>query len=147
MTGPKPAECKAEFQFERWNIERLVDVLQLPPTFECPQGIEGLCILLHRLAYPCHYSNMLSRFARPVPVLCMTSNIVLNYINDLHHRRITTWNLAILNPLALQQYADAVSDKGAALDNCFGFVDGTICPICRPGEHQRMVYNGHEFIP
>ena len=114
------AECEAEFRFERGDIERLADVLQLPPTFECPQGsvcdgIDGLCILLRRLAYPCRYSNMVSRFARPVPVLCMISNVVLNYIYDLHHRRITAWNQAILNPLALQQYADAVSDKGAVL--------------------------------
>ena len=145
------AECKTEFRFERGDIERLADVLQLPPTFECPQGsvcdrTEGLCILLRRLAYPCRYSDMVSRFARPVPVLCMISNIVLNYIYDLHHRRITAWNQAILNPHALQQYADAVSDKGAALNNCFGFVDGTVRPICRPGEHQRMVYNGHKRV-
>ena len=145
------AECKTEFRFERGDIERLADVLQLPPTFECPQGsvcdrTEGLCILLRRLAYPCRYSDMVSRFARPVPVLCMISNIVLNYIYDLHHRRITAWNQAILNPHALQQYADAVSDKGAALNNCFGFVDGTVRPICRPGEHQRMVYNRHKRV-
>jgi len=76
----------------------------------------------------------------------MTLNIVLNYIYDLHHRRITAWNQAILNPLALQQYVDAVSDKGAALNNCFGFVDGTVRPICRPGEHQRMVYTGHKRV-
>ena len=49
------AECKAEFRFERGDIERLADVLQLPPTFTCPQSsvcdrIEGLCILLRRLA-------------------------------------------------------------------------------------------------
>ena len=65
---------------------------------------------------------------------------------DLHHRRITAWNQAILNPLVLQHYADTVSDKGAALNNCFGFVDGTVRPICRPGEHQRMVYNGHKRV-
>ena len=145
------AECKAEFRFERGDIERLADVLQLPPTFTCPQGsvcdrIEGLCILLRRLAYPCRYSDMVSRFAKPVPVLCMVSNIVLNYIFDLHHHRITTWNNSILNPFAIQQYSDAVSDKGAALNNCFGFVDGTVRPICRPGEHQRLVYNGHKRV-
>ena len=55
------AECKVEFRFERGDIERLADVLQLPPTFECPQGsvcdwIEGLWILLRRFAYPCHYT-------------------------------------------------------------------------------------------
>ena len=115
------AECKTEFRFERGDIERLPDVLQLPPTFECPQGsvcdrIEGLCILLRRLTYPCRYSDMVSRFARPVPVLCMICNIVLNYIYDLHHRKITAWNQAILNPLVLQQYADAASDKGLSHD-------------------------------
>ena len=52
---------------------------------------------------------MVSRFAKPVPVLCMVSNIVLNYIFDLHHHRITTWNNSILNPFAIQQYSDAVS--------------------------------------
>ena len=25
----------------------------------------------------------------------------------------------------------------------FGFVDGTVRPICRTGENQRLVYNGH----
>ena len=107
------AECKAKFRFERGDIERLEDVLQLPATLKCPQGsvcdrIEGICILLRRLTYPCRYSDMVTRFARPVPVLCMASNIVLNYIYDLHHHRITTWNHAILNPVALQQYAGVV---------------------------------------
>ena len=29
----------------------------------------------------------------------------------------------------LQEYADSVAGKGAALSNCFGFVDGTVRPI------------------
>ena len=34
-------------------------------------GLEGLCILLRRLAYPCRYSDLLQRFGRPVPELSM----------------------------------------------------------------------------
>ena len=34
----------------------------------------------------------------------------------------------------------------AALDNCFGFVDRTVRRICRPGEMQRLVYNGHKRV-
>ena len=103
------------------------------------------------MCFNCHpllsaHKDMVSRFARPVPVLCMISNVVLNNIYDLHHRRITAWNQAILNPPALQQYDDAVSDKGAALGNWFGFVDGMVRPICRPGENQRMVYKGHKRV-
>ena len=30
--------------------------------------------------------------------------------------------------------------------NCFGFVDGTVRPIARPGEHQRVMYNRHKRV-
>jgi hypothetical protein len=46
----------------------------------------------------------------------------------------------------MQSYADAIARKGAPLDNCFGFVDGTVLPICGPGENQRLVYNGHKRV-
>ena len=46
----------------------------------------------------------------------------------------------------LQRYADAISGQGAPLDNCFGFVDGTVRPISRPDERQRIVYNGHKRV-
>ena len=36
--------------------------------------------------------------------------------------------------------------KGAPLDSCWGFVDGTVRPICRPGENQRILYNGHKRV-
>ena len=29
---------------------------------------------------------------------------------------------------------------------CFGFIDGTVRPIARPGENQRVVYNGHKRV-
>ena len=144
-------ECKAEFRFEKQDITRLAEVPQLPPVFKCPQGsvcddIEGLCMLLRRLAYPVRYSDMVSRFARPVPVISMITNCVLDYIYETHHHRITSWNNSILHPAALQQYADTIFDRGAALSNCFGFVDGTVRPICRPDENQRIVYNGHKRV-
>ena len=36
--------------------------------------------------------------------------------------------------------------KGAPLDNCFGFVDGTVRPNTRPRENQRVLYNGHKRV-
>ena len=46
----------------------------------------------------------------------------------------------------LQEYAAVIHAKGAHLDTCFGFVDGTIRPISRPGQHQRVVYDGHKRV-
>lgn len=76
----------------------------------------------------------------------MIYNIVLDYIYNTHGHRISQWNHTILDPVSLERYAEAVYDKGAALDNCIGFIDGTVRPICRPGELQRVVYNGHKRV-
>ena len=51
-----------------------------------------------------------------------------------------------MSPNLLQTYSVAIHDKGAALDNCFGFVDGTVRPISKPGVNQRAVYNGHKRV-
>ena len=60
-------------------------------------------------------------------------------------RQIIQWNHD-LNPTSLEEYTYAVSRKGAPLDNCFGFVDGTVRPITQPGENQRVLYNGHKRV-
>ena len=51
-----------------------------------------------------------------------------------------------LSPENLQLFAATVYNKGAALNNCWGFVDGTVRPICRPQRYQRAVYNGHKRV-
>lgn len=112
----------------------------------CP-GLEGLCLLLKRLTYPCRYSDLIHRFGRPVPELCMITNRVLDWVYDNHSHRLLEWdNQPYLSPASLQLYAHAISRKGSPLRNCFGFVDGTVRPIARPGEAQRIVYNGHKRV-
>ena len=51
-----------------------------------------------------------------------------------------------LNPQLLQEYADVIDALGAPLENCFGFIDGTVRPIARPDQQQRIVYNGHKRV-
>ena len=144
-------ECLSEFRFQKHDLPLLAEVLGVPDVFKCSQrsiadGVEGLCILLKRLAYPCRYSDMLPRFARPVPVLCMISNTVLDYIFERHGHRILQWNNTVLNPLSLETYSNAITAQGAPLQNCFGFIDGTVRAISKPGENQRLVYNGHKRV-
>ena len=145
------ADCYAEFRFEKNDIPLLAEALQLPFQIRCEQrsmcdGVEGLCMLLKRIAYPCRYSDLIPRFGRPVSALSLITNQVIDKIFHNHSHRIVQWNNNILNPPALQNYALAISQKGAALNNCFGFIDGTVRPISRPGEHQRLVNNGHKRV-
>ena len=103
-------------------------------------------MLLRRLAYPCRYSDLIPRFRRPVPEISMITSKVADFIYMNHGYRITRWNNSLLSPDNLERYALAIHSKGAALDDCFGFVDGTVRPICRPNTNQRQVYNGHKRV-
>ena len=76
------------------DLPRLAEALQLPPTFHCQQrtvfdSMEGLCMLLKRVSYPCRYSDMISRFGRPVSVLSPITNHTLDYIYENHGHLIT----------------------------------------------------------
>ena len=129
---PEP-ECKAEMRFNKNDIPVLAEALELPETFACSQRtvadkLEGLSLLLRRTAYPCRYSDLIPRFGRPVPELSMITNCVIDHLYNSHGHRITQWNRQILNPPLLQTYADAIAEQGAPLDNCFGFIDGTVRP-------------------
>ena len=125
--------------------------MRLHESYTCEQGtvceeIEGLCLLLRRLAYPCKYSDLIHRFGRPVPEICMITNHVMETVYSLHHHRLTAWNHTLMSPPLLQTDADAIRMKGSALPNCFGFIDSTVRPICRPQENQRIVFNGHKRV-
>ena len=145
------SECISEFRVRKGDLPKRRDALQIPNSFTCYQksvsnGMEGLCMLLRRLAYPCRYSDMIPRFSTPIPVLSMVTNEVVDFIYNTHSHKITEWNHALLSSALLQTYADAVYEKGAALNNCFGFINGTVRPIARSGENQRVVYNGHKRV-
>lgn len=144
-------ECLSEFRFRKQDIRLLAEAMQVPDVITYYQrsvcsGLEALCIVLKRLAYPCRYADMILRFARPVPVLCMINNHMMDLIYQMHGQRILQWNNALLNPRALQEYATAITVQGSPLDNCFGFIDGTVRPISKPGENQHIVYNGHKRV-
>lgn len=144
-------ECIDKFRVRKNDIPLLLEILQIPEFIKCPQGstfngLEGLCLLLRRLAYPCRLSDLIPMFGRSPPELSMINNEMINILFELHGQRLTTWNQFLLNPHNLQRYADAVADKGAALRNCFGFIDGTVRPICRPDKKQRVMYNGHKRV-
>ena len=145
------SECVAKFRVNKHSLPDLAEAVQISGVFTCRQrsiidSMEGLCMPFWRLAYPCRYSYMMARFGRPAPVLSMITNEVLDFIYTNHSHRILQWNPAILQPVKLEKYANAVQIKGGALDNCFGFIDGTVRPISWPGENQRSFYDGHKRV-
>lgn len=110
-------ECKAEFRFWKNDIYLLKEVMQLPDEIICynrlvVSGVEALCILLKRFAYPIRYSDMCPRFARPIPQLSMITSEVMNLVYNHHSYRLTSLQQDWLSPASLQNYADAIHNAG-----------------------------------
>lgn len=89
---------------------------------------------------------MIHGFARPVPELYMISDTVLDWMYRVHNHRMTSWSQPFLSRECLQNYTDSISAKRAQLKNCFGFIDGTVPPVCRPGKRQKVVYNAYKRV-
>ena len=145
------AECNAEFRFYKNDIYKLADALQLSDEFVTYNGlivksVPVLCIYLKRFSYPYRYSDMVFHFARPVPEICIMTNHTIEWIYNRWNHLLTTYHHNLLSPANLMLYADAVHQSGAALDSCWGFIDGTVRSVCRPGVNQRVLYNGHKRV-
>lgn len=145
------AEVKAEFRFAPSEINLLGKALRIPEKFICPNGTvasgeEGLIMLLKRFAYPCRLSDMVPRFGRSVPEISLILAEITDHVVNTQGHLLQDLDQPWLQPYHLDEFARAIHQKGAALDNCWGFVDGTIRPICRPGENQRVMYNGHKRV-
>ena len=82
--APFESESLEEFRFRKRDVRNLKEVLQIPETIICSQrsvcdGLEGLCVLLKRLSYPYRYGDMIHRFAKPVTVLSMITNQMIDF--------------------------------------------------------------------
>ena len=60
--------------------------------------------------------------------------------------RLLSISASCTSPDTLRMWMLSVRRKGDPLDSCFGFVDATVRPICRPSGHQRRAYNGHKRV-
>ena len=138
-------DAYAEFRFLKSDVKRLKTVLRLPEEIDCNlynnlriDFLEALCILLKRLAYPNRYSDMIPRFGRAVPQLSMVVNQMMDYIDSEFGHLLSDLNQPWLSSDNLLMFCDAIHTKGAALNNTWGFIDGTVRLISQPKTHQRI---------
>ncbi|XP_074634726.1 uncharacterized protein LOC141893231 isoform X2 [Acropora palmata] len=134
------------FRFQKHDFVRLVNGLKLPDFYFCQQrsvcpGTEALLILLRRLSYPNRWCDLTHMFGRPEPELSMIFNEILTDIHRRFGHLLHNLDLVWLDP---QAFAEAIFEKGSPLRDCWGFIDGTARPICRPIRNQKIMFSGHK---
>ena len=86
---------------------------------------------------------MVFRFGRNPTELCLIFNHVLDFTFEAHNYRLNSWNKPFLLPRTLEHYAQIIHNRGAPLQDCFGFIDGTLCKSSKTQKNQQIVFNGH----
>lgn len=143
--------CVELFRFTQSEIRRLCTSLRLRDEFVHVNkttwtGLEGLCVVLRRLSYPCRFKDLRALFGRSNSELSIIFNQTCMFLR-------TTWLDHLINftqanffsPARLALYVATVA-KDYPLKTCFGFIDGTVRAMCRPGDDQQLFYNGHKRV-
>ena len=103
-------------------------------------GIEAFSVLLKRSAYPCQFADMVARFGRLIPQLCVITNRMMDYVFDAEYSHLLArLNQPCLSRERFRHFGAAIHDKGAPLENRWGFIDGTVRPLCKPDQNQRTL--------
>ncbi|XP_075526500.1 uncharacterized protein LOC142558232 [Dermacentor variabilis] len=74
----------------------------------------------------------------------VASEVIFYIVSEFHHLLEDCNNDDWLCPATLGEFANAIRNRGAALTNCWAFIDGTARPICRPKRNQRDYFSGHK---
>jgi hypothetical protein len=104
---------------------------------------EAMCMMCYKYSYPGRLGTMVKLFGSSA---CRMSRL----ISALRRNVFVLCKSALMKPrlLSLEEletFSAAVRRKGG-LSNCFGFVDGTVRPMCKPGVLQGPCYTGKDRV-
>ena len=138
------------FRFSRTDFRKLLVLLQFPADAKLADrhkvsGEVCLLVLLRRLTYPARYCDLGRFFGRSNTAICLIFNFALNHVYG-KTRHLLQFDWQRLDAAYLEKMGDLVQAKGGMLDDCVGFIDGTVRAICRPGRNQRPMYSGHKRV-
>ena len=142
----------SRFRFTKTQLEKLFVVLRFPDKMHgsCRvawSGMEGLLVLLRRLSYPNKLRELAEEFGRSKAALSIIFNTTLIWFTR-------QWGHILENPFTrpyftqarLETYTASVAAVVGVNLRVWGFIDGTVRPICRPSIGQQHFYNGHKRV-
>jgi len=141
-------ESLSTLRFLPSDVGRLAAALHLDAVFPLRRyrvdATECLAIVLRRLASPARWADLEVMFGRCRSslreIFCRTVDRLMTKWGHL----LTRWRGEFMAERAAV-YAGAVRRRGAPLQTCVGFIDGSAIHVARPGGGlQRACYSGHK---
>jgi hypothetical protein len=142
-------QARRFFRFTKTEIHALVPHLHLDQIrfrnryTAIPE--EALCLVLYRLSWPHRYVNTIHLFGHWHPWISTVFNDTIKHLAE-RYRQLLYWDHDRLTLDKTEEYASAV-EAVCGVPNIYGFIDGTIRPICRPSTvPQRPFYTGFKKV-
>jgi hypothetical protein len=104
---------------------------------------DAVCMMCFKYAWPTRLGTMVKTFCSSTSRMSRLVSCLRRLIFKHFHRKLR--NPPPLSLVQLETYCDAVAAK-SGLDICFGFIDGTVRPICKPSVLQGSCYNGKDRV-
>jgi hypothetical protein len=126
----------------------LVNALQLPAFFithnrYLVSSLEAVSLLCARLKSTGDIWELVERYDRSQSAMSEIINEIAITVDD-RWGFLLGFDPVLLHPERLQEWADAIYQRGSPLPTVWAFIDCTIRQICRPIFGQRAVYSGHK---
>ncbi|OWZ03864.1 hypothetical protein PHMEG_00024333 [Phytophthora megakarya] len=142
-------DCIDRFRFNKFQLAYLLMSFRIPAFFQLDEGyrvsgIEALCIVLERMSCPARWREQVKKFGRSESNLSSIFYFVCEHISCRCAPLLRgDWDRVSTR---LEDFASVIRAKCSELSNLWGFIDGTVRKICRPGNgtEQRAMYNGHK---
>jgi hypothetical protein len=156
------SDCEANYRFAKHELSQLYDSLGFPAEVRLGgtanwNGMlfyksELLLVTLRRLAYPNRWIDLQTMFGLSPAQMSVVFEYAVRFLTARYEPMLRSpciWSDHI------QGWAEAVFQKAGRFDSVFGFIDGTVRQICRPGPRhvrgahgrvdiQRLFYSGHK---
>ena len=130
--------CKLRFRFSRAEIVELCHALRIPEKIVGPSrvswtGLEGRLVVLRRLSYLCRLGELSDECGRSFPDLSRIFNSTLMWIWRRWSGQVQDpFTNAHFTPTRLRAHRAAIYRKSGVDLRVWGFIDGTVRPMCRP---------------
>eukprot|EP00171_Calliarthron_tuberculosum_P009482 IDg9482t1 len=108
--------------------------------------ISSTCIFLRRLCTPSRWRDMELFFGKHASHLSETFWEAIEHLMEARSHLVTGEISVEYIHHQAARFAPSIKDKSSGLENCIGFIDGTVIGIARPSGYssQLVAYNGHK---
>lgn len=146
-------QCLLNFRFLRRDLLKIVDVVVSGPdcdstdrnNYSCTKLLRA-CVVLKRLSTPQRWTDLEVLFRKHSAQLSEIFWESLDSFIDEWQHLLTSPICHTYTSIRAPLLAEKVEEKVGALNNCIGFIDGTVLEIARPDDDalQNVCYNGHK---